>query len=135
MMSVPALQIDNVADWPVQLGPEFIHGAKSSPEGGLRPRINEFTWSEDEEDLNSAHLQMVHHSELLLPPAVQRILEEVGCQCQEYEWPDYWYFGKERLLIRPGDQVTSALMMLMIFCRVACTSSRIVTHQILNCPG
>ena len=84
------------------------------PEGGLRPRINEFTWSENEEDLNSAHLQMVHHSKLLLPSAVQRILEEIGCQCQEYEWPDYWYFGKERLLIRPGDQVTSALMMLML---------------------
>ncbi len=27
---VNALQVDNVADWPVQLGPEFIHGAKSS---------------------------------------------------------------------------------------------------------
>ncbi|CAK0783395.1 hypothetical protein CVIRNUC_006594 [Coccomyxa viridis] len=58
-------QVDNVADWPVQLGPEFIHGAKSS---------------------------------------LKRILEEIGCQCQEYEWPDYWYFGNERLLIRPGNQ-------------------------------
>lgn len=23
-------QVDGIADWPVQLGPEFIHGAKSS---------------------------------------------------------------------------------------------------------
>ena len=71
-------------------------------------------------------MQLVPYSVSLSPSAVQRILEEIGCQCQEYEWPDYWYFGNERLLIRPGDQVTSALMMLMIFCRVACTSSRIV---------
>ncbi len=24
------MQVDNIVDWPVQLGPEFIHGAKSS---------------------------------------------------------------------------------------------------------
>ena len=90
------------------------------------PKVDGFPWNEDEKNLNSAHLQLVHQSVSLATPAVQRILEEIGCQCQEYEWPDYWYFGKERLLIRPGDQVTCALMVLMVFCRVACTSFRIV---------
>ncbi len=36
---------------------------------------------------------------------MQRILEEVGCQTREYEWPDYWYFGEERQLIKDPDEV------------------------------
>lgn len=36
---------------------------------------------------------------------MQRLLEEVGCQTREYEWPDYWYFGDERSLIKDGEKV------------------------------
>jgi hypothetical protein len=36
---------------------------------------------------------------------VQRIIEEVGCRTREYEWPDYWYFGEERVLIKDCGEV------------------------------
>ena len=36
---------------------------------------------------------------------MQRILEELGCQTREYEWPDYWYFGDERQLITDAEEV------------------------------
>ena len=36
---------------------------------------------------------------------MQRILEEVGCHTREYEWPDYWYFGEERALIKDCGEV------------------------------
>ncbi|KAK9823038.1 hypothetical protein WJX81_001999 [Elliptochloris bilobata] len=58
-------QVDGLMPWPVELGPEFIHGAKSS---------------------------------------LKSLLDEVGCQLRELEWPDHWYFGAERRLVGPGAQ-------------------------------
>ena len=36
---------------------------------------------------------------------MQRIIEEIGCHTREYEWPDYWYFGEERALIKDCGEV------------------------------
>ncbi|KAK9823039.1 hypothetical protein WJX81_001999 [Elliptochloris bilobata] len=73
-------QVDGLMPWPVELGPEFIHGAKSS---------------------------------------LKSLLDEVGCQLRELEWPDHWYFGAERRLVGPGAQSLSG-----------CTrSSRVITEN------
>ena len=37
---------------------------------------------------------------------MQRIIEEVGCQTREFDWPDYWYFGDRRLLVKDAEEVT-----------------------------
>ena len=42
MVSLFALQVNDVADWPVQLGPEFIHGAKSSLKVGSCLELKQF---------------------------------------------------------------------------------------------
>lgn len=52
-------QVDDAVPWPVEAGPQFVHGAHSS---------------------------------------LKAILDEIGCSTKEYDWPDYWYFGKEKQL-------------------------------------
>ena len=54
-MPVSYLQVDNVVDWPVQLGPEFIHGAKSSMKVGSCLGLKHFLGAK--QDLIFAHMQ------------------------------------------------------------------------------
>lgn len=51
-------------------------------------------------------IAIASHSPPYVRCHLQRIIEEVGCQTREYEWPDYWYFGEERLLIKDAEEVT-----------------------------
>ncbi|DBA73197.1 TPA: hypothetical protein ACH3X1_011273 [Trebouxia sp. C0004] len=54
-------QVAGAAPWPVEAGPQFIHGANSS---------------------------------------LKEMLDEMQCGIQQYDWPDWWYFGKERRFMR-----------------------------------
>lgn len=54
-----AEQLHGFTGWPIEVGPEFVHGA---------------------------------HSRLT------QVLDKYGLKSTEKPWPDYWYFGKQKLL-------------------------------------
>lgn len=56
-------QLEGLAPWPIQLGPEFIHGAENSL---FKDEIDRLEW-----------------------------------KLQKKEWPDWWYFKKEKKLLNP----------------------------------
>lgn len=66
-------QAEGLADWPIELGPEFIHGAKSS---------------------------------------LMTLINQLGCQMREKEWPDYWYFGQEGRLVHSRIQDADVAMVM-----------------------
>lgn len=49
-----------LAPWPVEAGPEFVHGSRSK---------------------------------------FSEVVKDFGLDFVEKNWPDYWYFGKERQLV------------------------------------
>jgi hypothetical protein len=50
--------VDGIAPWPLNAGPEFIHGAQNSP--------------------------------------LVDLIREAGFQTKQYEWPDRYFFGKDK---------------------------------------
>ena len=37
---------------------------------------------------------------------MQTMLDEMQCRIKEFEWPDRWYFGKERRLLKVPEQAS-----------------------------
>lgn len=85
MCKLCVAQVEGVVAWPVEIGPEFIHGAKTSlkvTSVGL--------WA----------TQLIYSTNISdKEPLQQALIEETNSSLREFEWPDCWYFGKERRLI------------------------------------
>jgi hypothetical protein len=58
-VSMFLLQLHGFTGWPIEVGPEFVHGSKSK-----------FT----------------------------EVVQDYGFTFTEKPWPDYWYFGQQKLL-------------------------------------
>jgi hypothetical protein len=56
--------VEGLAPWPVEAGPEFIHG-------------NQSTFTD--------------------------VVKDYGFTYTEKDWPDWWYFGKEKKLMKDDD--------------------------------
>ena len=41
--------------------------------------------------------------------ATQDLLDEMGCELREYDWPDRWYIGSDRRMLAPGEKVLNLL--------------------------
>lgn len=37
---------------------------------------------------------------------VQEMLDEMQCEVKEYDWPDLWYFGKERQFLQASEKAS-----------------------------
>lgn len=37
---------------------------------------------------------------------MQTMLDEMKCGIKEYDWPDWWYFGKERRFLHAPEEVS-----------------------------
>lgn len=83
-----ALQERGVLPWPVELGPEFVHGANSTLQVGIHCGIG---------IRGCFHVISTCVSDTF-QIAVQDTLVEMGCKLTEYKWPDHWYFRDERRL-------------------------------------
>lgn len=90
MLIFAVLQVPGVAPWPVEAGPQFIHGAHSS----LQVCAQQFhayaqfsSWT--------ARAQMYLHP-IVSCCCTQELLNDIGCNVDEYDWPNNWYFGQGR---------------------------------------
>jgi hypothetical protein len=89
------LQLEDFAAWPVQEGPEFIHGLNAP----LRVRslwqhtiaflgISIFCCF----DGNMPAAMHFHHCRCYT--GAQKLIQGMGISLREYSWPDRWWLGK-----------------------------------------
>lgn len=83
--------------WPVELGPEFIHGANTS--------LMVCSLPAEVASVLKKHKANPHKLPRPISGAMQGILEDMGCKFKEYEWPDCWYFKADRRLKAADEEV------------------------------
>ena len=90
-------QLRGLAPWPLEMGPEFVHGERSPVVVRRLFPLFFLIWKNGPifffilshaNPFSNAHSQKQK----------QQILRDAGCSLLEYEWPDRWFFGDERVL-------------------------------------
>ena len=98
-------QLRGLAPWPVEMGPEFVHGERS-------PVVvrEEFFLKLGGVEKHSSSPHAPASSNAPSHPLLtkQQILRDAGCSLREYEWPDRWFFDDERVLRRAGEDNKAA---------------------------
>ena len=92
-------QVHGIAPWPIEAGPQFVHGANSF----LKVR-NLFAIGK------CLHLVLYRIS-----ACMQTMLDEMHCGIKEYDWPDWWYFGKKRQFLKAPEQAGGKLFSIQLY--------------------